>query len=81
MGWYRTPDGTAVHINFGRGKGPPPCKECGWIGQFQCDWKIGEGKTCDKYICEKHALQVADDKHLCPEHQAKYEAWKEKHGK
>lgn len=85
MPWYRMPDGGTVHINFGR-KGnltaPKPCRGkrpdgtiCGQISGYQCDWKMGEGKTCDQWICSDHAREVGDNKHLCPDHQEAYDEW------
>ncbi len=58
--------------------GPKPRRKrcsCGKPGEYLCDWKIGGGKTCDKPICDEHAEEVAEDKHLCPEHQEAYRAW------
>lgn len=90
MPWYRMPDGTPVHLNLGRGNrsAPPACRVlrldgsvCGWLSGYQCDWKIGVGKTCDRWICEAHAQQVGPDKHLCPEHQRAYRAWQAARGK
>lgn len=49
---------------------------CGLAGGLQCDWKIGDGATCDVHLCPEHALKVADDKHLCPLHQEAYAKWK-----
>jgi hypothetical protein len=61
----------------GRGQRTPPCAWCPRTeGAFQCDWKIGAGKTCSKHICGDHALEVAPNKHLCPEHQTAYEKWR-----
>jgi hypothetical protein len=40
-----------------------------------CDWKIGDGKTCDAPICREHAEEVAPDKHLCRRHQVDYRDW------
>lgn len=53
------------------------CEDAGcWrAADYQCDWKIGDGKTCDKYVCIMHADPVGDDKHLCPEHQKAYKEW------
>jgi hypothetical protein len=51
---------------------------CGWCrneGIFLCDWKLGKAVTCDKAICSHHAEEVADEKHLCPEHQRAYQRW------
>lgn len=50
------------------------CK-CGADSSFQCDWKVGDGKTCDKYLCATCAQEVAPEKHLCPDHQAAYRKW------
>lgn len=41
--------------------------------EFQCDWPMGNDKTCDAYLCRSHAYEVGDDVHLCPAH---FEAWK-----
>ncbi len=51
------------------------CSACGRAARLLCDWKIGDGKTCDKPICAMHAQEVGEDKHLCPEHQEQYRAW------
>lgn len=49
------------------------CRTCGCVATFECDWKLGDGKTCDEGLCSKHAEEVAPEKHLCPTHQA---AWR-----
>lgn len=51
------------------------CVACHLAGGFQCDWKVSEGKTCDRFICAEHAQEVAPGKHLCPVHQEAYKAW------
>lgn len=48
------------------------CCACHLAGGYLCDWKVSEGKTCDAPICPEHALEVAPNKHLCPQHR---EAW------
>src|SRR5579864_2875737 len=55
--------------------------ECGRASSFLCDWKMPNKKsgTCDKPICKQHALQVAPDRDLCPEHQRAFESWKHRH--
>lgn len=64
--------------------GPRPrrkrCCACHLAGGLLCDWKVSPGKTCDAPICPEHALEVAKDKHLCPQHQEAYLAWKAKRG-
>jgi len=52
-----------------------PCHACARPAGFQCDWKLPGGKTCDRWICNDHAQEVAPDKHLCPEHQVEYRFW------
>lgn len=49
---------------------------CNLAGGFQCDWKVGDGKTCDAYLCPDHATAVGDNKHLCPTHVEAWEKWK-----
>jgi len=76
------------HLDLGNGNFAIICGRrkrkycsCGRPAPFLCDWKIKEKKsgTCDLPICEKHALEVGQDKHLCPLHQKSYEAWKKRH--
>ena len=54
---------------------------CGRVSSKLCDWKVPEKKsgTCDRPICDKHALSVAPDRDLCPEHQKAFESWKRHH--
>ncbi len=66
--------GVAIVCTRGRGRARKCCA-CTLAGGFQCDWKMGGAKTCDRYICPDHAKEVAKDKHLCPEHQEAYKAW------
>jgi len=54
---------------------------CGRVAPLLCDWKVKEKRsaTCDQPICEKHAMQVGPDKHLCPQHQKAYAEWQKRH--
>lgn len=60
--------------------GPKPrLKRCG-CGSGQkagllCDWRTGEGQTCDAPICEGCTTSPAPDKDLCPTHAADWRAW------
>jgi hypothetical protein len=49
------------------------CANCGWVSSFLCDYPVGNGKTCDRPLCESHAHEVAPDVHYCPGH---FEQWK-----
>jgi hypothetical protein len=69
-------DGTVAIICGGRRsrRKCPFCKKPR-SAELQCDWKIGQGKTCDAWICAKCAQEVGPDKHLCPIHQVAYRQW------
>lgn len=62
-----------------RGQRRKRCFACDLLESYQCDWKMGGGKTCDRPLCPDHAKQVGPDKHLCPEHIEAYERWKSEH--
>lgn len=54
---------------------------CGATASLQCDWKVGKTragkvKTCDRHLCAGCGKEVAPEKHLCPEHQVAFTAWK-----
>lgn len=52
---------------------------CGGRATLLCDWKIGDGRTCDADICSNCTTKPAPDKDLCPDHAKAFEQWKEKH--
>lgn len=83
MPWYKMPNGCAVHINFGHAgnrKAPKACCKCGWFAGLLCDWKMPNGRDCDRPMCEAHAFEVGPDKHLCPPHVEAYREWVRDHG-
>jgi hypothetical protein len=47
-----------------------PCwvSHCGKPNTKLCDWPVGDGKTCDAPICDKHATNVGPDRDVCPLH-------------
>ena len=42
--------------------------------KYLCDWKVGDGKTCDRPLCDRCTSKPAPDKDLCPAHQAEWAA-------
>ena len=46
----------------------PACIECGAVAEYLCDYPVGEGKTCDRPLCDAHAERIAPDIHYCPSH-------------
>lgn len=74
------PDGTRAIVCGGRKRHRQRCSSCGLKCDYLCDWKVGGGKTCDVPICGIHALEVAANKHLCPDHQRAYREWLDARG-
>lgn len=72
--------GSAIVCTRGRKAKAWRCGFCGLAGGFQCDWKIGGGKTCDVHLCPDHAKEAAPGKHLCPLHAEAWERWKAERG-
>ena len=63
--------GTTIHI---RGDLGPHCADCADVGDNLCDYPVGNGKTCDRAICDAHAHEVAPNLHYCDAH---HSAWRE----
>jgi len=38
------------------------------VGDFLCDFPVGDGKTCDRPICPDHATEIAPEIHYCAGH-------------
>lgn len=64
--------GTA-HLNLG-GKHVGTCVFC-WkedrlrlLAGKLCDFPLGDGKTCDAALCDKHATKAGNKIDYCPEH-------------
>lgn len=75
---YITDDGAGIICgNLG-----PHCQaaRCGRIGDLLCDFPVGDGKTCDRPLCEHHAVEVAPDMHYCPAHLLEWERFRESGG-
>lgn len=74
------PNGTRAIVCGGKRRRRQRCSSCGLQCDFLCDWKVGQGKTCDAPICGIHAVEVAPNKHLCPEHKKAYQVWLKQRG-
>lgn len=62
------------HVGFMCGDLGPHCRECAAPADNLCDYPVGEGKTCDRSICDEHSHEVGPDLHYCAAH---YQSWKE----
>lgn len=58
------------------GKLGPHCADCGDVGENLCDFPVGNGKTCDRAICDFHAHEVAPNVHYCEAHYAEWRAFR-----
>ena len=50
------------------------CHRCAGVGDFLCDFPVGDGKTCDAPMCEQHAHEIGIELHYC---QAHYDMWQQ----
>ena len=39
---------------------------CAAAAEYQCDYPAGDGQTCDRHLCKRHAGIVGKDQHYCP---------------
>ena len=58
----------------------PLCTECGCAADNLCDYPVGEGKTCDRDICDDHSHEIADNLHYCAAHYAMWRQFVESDG-
>ena len=58
----------------------PRCRECSDLGDYLCDYPVGNEKTCDAPLCREHAFEVAEDTHYCPAHFAEWSKFVESGG-
>jgi hypothetical protein len=71
--FIRMDNGTMVHVRMAKPRARR-CTVCGCMAPVaqlrECDWKMADGKTCDRLICVGCTHAPAQDKDLCPEHAA-----------
>jgi len=56
------------------------CADCGAVADNLCDFPVGDGKTCDRAICDEHSKLIGIDIHYCATHYLEWAAWKESGG-
>ncbi len=71
MPFVRMPDGTVVHVRMAQ----PRRRRCSFCDGLtpehrlrECDFKLPDGKTCDRLMCAQCAKRVGVDTDLCPLH-------------
>lgn len=50
------------------------CSDCMGVGDYLCDYPVGDGKTCDRKMCDHHSNEIAPNIHYCTDH---YQMWQE----
>lgn len=65
----KTDDGTT----FICGEFGGHCSICADAASILCDFPVGDGKTCDRNLCENHANLIGNDLHYCVDH---YQEWR-----
>lgn len=71
MPYYVKDEGVRGKI-WMRGELGAHCADCAWVGDLLCDYPVGEGKTCDRAMCDDHAHEVGADIHYCAAHHAEW---------
>lgn len=64
---HKTPEGNTIIFCTSRRRSM--CRFCGErVATKQCDYPLGQGKTCNAYICDRCAAHVGLDTDYCPKH-------------
>lgn len=65
------PDGTTIHLHMAKPR-RRKCTVCGRPTEVhrlrECDFKLPDGKTCDRLMCSECAHRVSANVDLCPQH-------------
>ena len=53
------------------------CSNCADVGDYLCDYPIGDGKTCDRGMCDAHRHNVAPEVDYCALHYPEWEKFRD----
>lgn len=65
----KTDNGSTIFIHGELGE---HCSDCLGVALNLCDFPVGDGKTCDRLMCNNHSKEVAPNIHYCQSH---FEEW------
>lgn len=71
------PDGTKLFMTGELGN---HCADCADVGDYLCDYPVGNDKTCDRSMCENHSTIIAPSIHYCEAHYKEYDKFREAGG-
>lgn len=54
----------------------PHCADCSDVGVNLCDFPVGDGKTCDRNICDAHSHEIGPNLHYCATHYKEWQAFR-----
>ena len=80
MPCFKQYDSKRNHIGFLCGKLGKHCHECADIADYLCDYPVGNGKTCDRLLCEHHAIEIGPNLHYCPTHHEEWSKFRDSGG-
>ncbi len=67
--FHRSEDGSLIYVICSRGaRQTPPCHYCGKPSTTLCDYPMGNGKTCDKAMCNNCKTHIGRDLDVCKDH-------------
>ena len=72
MPCYTMKDSKGEVVGFMCGDFGEPCPVCGAVAENFCDYPVGDGKTCDRLLCDDCSRIIGDDIHYCVDH---YQEW------
>ena len=78
--YCRAKENTAGQTMFICGDLGEHCADCSALGEFLCDFPVGEGKTCDRPICEQHAHEIGPELHYCKAHHQMWQDFRNQGG-
>jgi hypothetical protein len=58
----------------------PHCADCEDVAINLCDYPVGDGKTCDRPICDLHSHEIAPNLHYCDAHNSEWERFRARGG-
>lgn len=56
----------------------PHCADCSGVGDYLCDYPVGDDKTCDRPMCDRHVRVIGPNTHYCITHNGMWNEYKQR---